>query len=61
MMAAARCSPAVVSEIGPYGRWVTSPAAASLRTISVTLEGASPSSEASCDGVIRSVCHSVWL
>ena len=29
-------------------------------TISVTLDGASPSSAASCDGVMRSFCHSVW-
>ena len=60
MMDAARCSPAGVSEIGPYGRCVTSPCAASFCTISVTLEGASPSSAASCDGVMRSSCHSVW-
>ena len=49
-----------LSAIGPYGRWVTSPCAASFCTISVTLDGARPSSAASCDGVMRSFCHSVW-
>ena len=59
-LAEARRSPVSLSAIGPYGRWVTRPCAASFCTISVTLDGASPSSVASCDGVMRSVCHSVW-
>jgi len=60
MMDAARSRPASVSETGPYGRCDTRPCAASFCTISVTVEGASESSPASCDGVIGSFCHSVW-
>ncbi len=60
MTPAARRCPAGVSDTGPYGRCVTRPCAASFLTISVTLEGASPSPEASCDGVIGESCHSVW-
>ena len=60
MMAAARRSPVAVNETGPYGRWVTSPRLASFFTISVTLDGARPSTPASWDGVMRSSCHSVW-
>jgi hypothetical protein len=33
----------------------------SFFTISVTLDGASPSRAASCDDVIGCGCHSVWL
>ena len=47
MIAAARSLPASVSDTGPYGRWDTRSAAASFCTISVTVEGASPSVAAS--------------
>ena len=58
-IATALSSPSPVSRMALYGRWSTRPAAASFLTISVTLEGASPSRTASWLGVMGSACHSV--